>query len=246
MKKAHSYWENTNCQIICHSKFMSTASLIHVSNDLIYVVNKEFFNFIWKGKDKIKRFALIHDIAVWRVKDAWLRICYSSTKNYVFEEVHWRLCWSLENFLELLFGKSRRKVNFAVPFSGLSKFTIAMPGFYKYCLDMWSTLKGKEVCSYEDIMNQLVWNNKYILSDGKLLYHAFFHNTCGISKVRDLVSTDNIFLGSEKIPQYKTPSEYLLLMGVVSAILNDCCSTVKGNVFTLNRILSLKIRFKCQ
>ena len=111
---------------------------------------------------------------------------------------------------------------------------------------MWSTLKGKEVCSYEDIMNQLVWNNKYILSDGKLLYHAFFHNTCGISKVRDLVSTDNIFLGSEKIPQYKTPRQYLLLMGVVSAILNDCCSTVKGNVFTLNRIFSLKIRFKCQ
>ena len=70
MKRALSYWENINWQIICHSKFMSTASLIHVSNDLIHVANKEFFNFIWKGKDKIKRFALIHDIAVWRVKDA--------------------------------------------------------------------------------------------------------------------------------------------------------------------------------
>lgn len=43
-------------------KFMSKASLIHVLNDLIQAANKEFFNFIWKGKDKIERFALINDI----------------------------------------------------------------------------------------------------------------------------------------------------------------------------------------
>ena len=43
-------------------KFMSKASLTHVSNDLIQAANKEFFKFIWKGKDKIKRCALINDI----------------------------------------------------------------------------------------------------------------------------------------------------------------------------------------
>ena len=48
-------------------------------------------------------------------------------------------------------------------------------------------------------MNQFVWNIKYIISDGKSLYHAFFHNTCGVSKVGDLVSEHNIFLGREKI-----------------------------------------------
>ena len=41
---------------------MSKASLIHVLNDLIQAANKECFNFIWKGKDKIKWFALINDI----------------------------------------------------------------------------------------------------------------------------------------------------------------------------------------
>ena len=83
--------------------------------------------------------------------------------------------------------------------------------------------------SYEDIMNQFVWNNKYILSEGKSLYHAFLHNTCGISKVGDLVSKDNIFLGSEKVLNAKlTPSQYFLLMGVVSAIPNEWRSTIKG------------------
>lgn len=128
---------------------------------------------------------------------------------------------------------------------------ISKPGFYRlpgYMVH--SHRKGK--CSYEDIMNQLVWNNNYTLSDGKSLYHAFFHNTFGISKVGDLVSKDNIFLGNGKTLNSKlTPSLYFLLLGVVSAIPNEWRSTIKGKVFMLNsspppRILSLKIRFKCQ
>ena len=87
---------------------------------------------------------------------------------------------------------------------------------------------GCAVCS-EVIMNQFVWNNKYIPSEGKSLYHAFLHNTCRISKVGDLVSKDNTFLGSEKVVNAKlTPSQYFLLMGVVSAIPNEWCSTIKG------------------
>ena len=66
--------------------------------------------------------------------------------------------------------------------------------------------KGK--CSCKDIMNQLVWNNKYILNDGKSLYYAFFNNTCRIRKVGDLVSQDNIFLGSGK----NLSSTFLLIM----------------------------------
>ena len=44
------------------NKFMSKASLTYVPNDHIQAANKEFFNFIWEGKDKVKRFALINDI----------------------------------------------------------------------------------------------------------------------------------------------------------------------------------------
>ena len=43
-------------------KFISKASLIYVSKDLIQAVNKELYSFIWKGKDKVKRLALNNDI----------------------------------------------------------------------------------------------------------------------------------------------------------------------------------------
>jgi len=41
---------------------MSKASLILVSSELIKEVNKEIHSFIWKGKDMVKRSALINDI----------------------------------------------------------------------------------------------------------------------------------------------------------------------------------------
>ena len=44
---------------------------------------------------------------------------------------------------------------------------ISLPEFYKDCLDAWSTLSSKEVSLYEGIMNQYLWNNKYILCEGK-------------------------------------------------------------------------------
>ena len=209
-------------------KFMSKASLIHVSNDLIQEANKEFFNFIWKGKDKIKRCALINDIEYGGLKmmdlESMIRaqriICL---KKYIEDYTSpWKVF--LSDYLEKVGGKFILQCNF-----DCRNLPISMPGFYKDCLDAWSSLTRKEVYSYEDIMNQFVWNNKYILSEGKSLYHAFLHNTCGISKVGDLVSKDNIFLGSEKVLNAKlTPSQYFLLMGVVSAIPNEWRSTIKG------------------
>ena len=73
-------------------EFMSKASHIHVSNDLIQVAKKNFlFHLEWK--DMIKRLASIDDNEYGRVKDAWLGIYDPCTKNHaVFEEVYWRLC----------------------------------------------------------------------------------------------------------------------------------------------------------
>ena len=209
-------------------KFVSKASLIHVSNNLIRGANKELFNFIWKGKDKIKRLALINDIEYGGLKMMDLETMIQAQrimclKKYIEDYTSpWKIF--LSYYLEKVGGKFILQCNF-----DCRNLPISMPEFYKDCLDAWSTLTRKEVYSYEDIMNQFVWNNKYILREGKSLYHAFLHNTCGISKVGDLVSKDNIFLGSEKVLNAKlAPSQYFLLMGMVSAIPNEWRSTIKG------------------
>ena len=50
-----------------------------------------------------------------------------------------------------------------------------------------------------NVMNQVIWNNKKILSQGKSLYQPLFHK-CEIIKVGDLISNDRTFLKSEKVP----------------------------------------------
>ena len=46
--------------------------------------------------------------------------------------------------------------------------------------------------SYEGIMNQIIWNNKYILSEGKSIFKLVFYNL-GILKVGDLVSKEGVY-----------------------------------------------------
>ena len=209
-------------------KFMSKASLIHVSKDLIQAVNKELYSFIWKGKDKVKRLALINDIENGGLKmlDIESMVLAQRTmclKKYIEDYVSpWKIF--LNHYLKKLGGKFILQCHF-----DCQKLPIFLPEFYKDCLAAWSTLSSKEVCSYEDVMNQYLWNNKNILCEGKSLYYAFFHINCGISKIGDLVSKDNTFLESDKILRSKlSPSQYFLLMGVVSAIPKEWRSIIKG------------------
>ena len=85
------------------------------------------------------------------------------------------------------------------------------------------------------------------MNEGKSLYHASLHNTCGISKVGDLVSKDNIFPGSEKVLKAKlTPSQYFLLIGVISAIPDEWRSTIKGKSVHVDLHPLTEDFFKCQ
>ena len=43
-------------------KFLSKAALISVAEDQVKKINKLIYPFMWKGNDKIKRYALIDDI----------------------------------------------------------------------------------------------------------------------------------------------------------------------------------------
>ena len=42
------------------------------------------------------------------------------------------------------------------------KLPIYLPVFYKECLDAWATLNEFSVLSYEDVVNQIIWNKKNI------------------------------------------------------------------------------------
>ena len=56
------------------------------------------------------------------------------------------------------------------------KLPAYIPAFYKEYLDACSELKNSNVVSYEDVIDQIIWNNKNIVVDKQSLFekHFFF------------------------------------------------------------------------
>ena len=91
-------------------KVMSKATLIPVSSELIKEVNKKLYSFIWKGKDKVKRSALINDIEDGGLKMLDLESLISAqrvmcVKKYV---EHYESPWKyvLDFYLDKVGGKA--------------------------------------------------------------------------------------------------------------------------------------------
>ena len=78
IRKSLSCWQWRNLTLIgkiqlvktfAMPKFMYQASLISFDKDIIKSINSVIFNFVWRGKDKIKRLALISEYEdVWRTR----------------------------------------------------------------------------------------------------------------------------------------------------------------------------------
>ena len=75
----------------------------------------------------------------------------------------------LDFYLKKVGGKFLFQCNF-------DYLSITLPFFYRECLQAWSSMTNYDSTSYEGIMNQIIWKNKYILSQGKSIFRSFFYN----------------------------------------------------------------------
>ena len=180
-------------------KFMYKASLISVSEDLIKDVIKLLYGFIWNGNDMIKRTALINDIENGGLKMLDVQSMILSQRvvalKLFIEDYNSPWKSILETFLGDIGGKFNLCCNFDT-----RKLPIYLPDFYKECLDAWSDINTSSVVSYDDVVNQNVWDNKFILIENKSCYikHLVAH---GIVKIGDLISDNGRFLESQILLQ---------------------------------------------
>ena len=69
-----------------------------------------------------------------------------------------------------------------------SKLKISLPAYYKECFDV----NGKTPSCYEEIINEIIWNNKFLCYDKKSMYRTDIVNLRFV-KIRDLISANNSF-----------------------------------------------------
>ena len=86
----------------------------------------------------------------------------------------------LESYLKKVGGKFLFQCNF-----DFTKLPIALPDFYKECISTWSSLSEDNPSSLSDIVNQVLWNNRFICIDSRSVYSKKLFDA-GLIKIGNL------------------------------------------------------------
>ena len=81
--------------------------------------------------------------------------------------------------------------------------------YYKECLDAWATLNEVPVLSYQDVVNQIIWNNKNItIGKASIFYKKEMREK--IVTIGDLLSETGVFRKSVNVLNAKlSPVDFL-------------------------------------
>ena len=177
--------------------FMYRAGLVCSHKEIVKEVNKIIFNFIWKGKGKVKRSALISDVENGGLRAPHLEsiikaqriMCCKKFAN--FQQSSWKII--LAHYLRQVGGRLLLSCNFSV-----KKLPVTLPKFYVECLQ---TFSEHSASVREQILNlsnssrssTVIWNNRHILIDGKsVFYQSLFDK--GKITLENLVTDTNVLL----------------------------------------------------
>ena len=65
------------------------------------------------------------------------------------------------------------------------------PQFYQQMIALWEKISDKEPDQVFEILNQSIWNNKYILKQDESLFYPYLCKK-GISQIKDLINVRGI------------------------------------------------------
>ena len=231
---------------------MYRAGLVCSQKEIVKEVNKIIFNFIWKGKDKVKRSALISDIENGGLRAPHLEsiikaqriMCCKKFAN--FQQSSWKII--LSHYLRQVGGRLLLSCNFS-----LKKLPVTLPKFYVECLQ---TFSEHSASVREQILNlsnssrssTVIWNNRHILIDGKsVFYQSLFDK--GIITLENLVTDTNVLLIKQNpngLPF--TPLEWFHLIQIFEALPTQwrksltSCGPKSGKTFFLHDQIKLYLK----
>ena len=134
-------------------KFMFRTCLISLTKNILKLIDSTIYSFIWKGKGKIKRLALISDYKngglrmphIQAMIDTQRIMCLRKyTEDYVSP---WKQMLSF--FVKDYGGKFLLHCNFSV-----ADLPCCLPNFYRECFEVWCNLSKKPILSPEQALNQ--------------------------------------------------------------------------------------------
>ena len=198
-------------------KFMFRASLICLTKDIIKQANSILYNFIWRGKDKIKRLALISDYDngglrmphIQTLIDTRRIMClkkYSENYNSPWKQV-------LSFFLKDYGGKFILHCNL-----NIADLPNTLPKFYVECFTVWANFSSKLIMTKEHVLREVIWNNQFLRIGGKPLFCKKLYSK-GIISLADVL-TNNGKLKHWSFFESKglNVNDYFIFLGLFNSI----------------------------
>lgn len=197
------------------SQFLYTSSVISMPIDIQNQINNIIYKFIWNGPDRMKRRVLCknYDEGGLKMIDLKSRV---ETQNIMWlkrlimpNEAGWKDI--LMYYMTPIGGMNLLKCNFDV-----KNIYCKIPPFYKEALKIWAKLNAFNPTTTDHILNQCVWNNKYILIEKKTVYYSKF-DEAGFHTLYDFIDDNGKWL---KCPNDKgfNNVDYIKWYGLIHAI----------------------------
>ena len=236
MKSTLTIWKSRNLTIkgkitLLRAKiipiFLYVASIYPISDSFLKQVEALMFDFIWPNKKHhVKKNVLIKDIEsgglkmpdlesiVKSVKMNWIKLTQTNNdlKEYIENITNVK---SLHSFLSYKFD--------------IIYITKNLPLFYKQIFQFWFELHSRPPENVNEIMNEIVWNNKYILIGNKPIPKKMW---CGNENITiyDLLDTErNIQSKSGLEQKFNIEIDQMFYNSLISAIPRNWKKQIKSN-----------------
>ena len=113
-----------------------------------------------------------------------------------------------------------------------------LPLFYKECLEAWSSFNIHHTPKTKDeVLDEVIWNNQYILINNKPVFKSNFIDAGFITKLRDILTNENKLKNWEFFRARNiTASDYFLLMGIYTALPSDWKTEIMSDKTSGSRV----------
>ena len=186
-------------------------------SDFVKKINELLYSFIWKGKDKVKRAALINSIEEGGLTMPDIASMISTQRILCIKKyldnypASWKLF--LNFYLKNVGGKFLFHCNF-----DYRKLPVAVPEFYKKCIQTWSSLNENNPSTTKDVANQILWNNRFICIGKNSVYNRRI-SSVGLNKIGDLYDGAGLLVfNMEPLRSILSPSDMYLLISMLDAM----------------------------
>ena len=210
------------------SKLNYVSSLLAVPNWVMAEIEKITFEFLWKGKDRVKRNIMVQDyeyggvrmmnykLFVKAQRISWLRRLLYGKKD-----MGWKL------FFDYCCKSIGGRFIFLCDYE-LSRLNLLIPQFYYDILKSWEELKGGRDTG--DLLNPIIFSNKNILLRGKMFFISNFFEK-GIYTVEHLLDDGRLKPAQHFLNLGFNSNELVSIIDIFNAIPNNFKNEEASNKF---------------